>query len=297
MTMLPAYAIHGGQATGEMLRLVSHATSSGARGIARPHDFRVTPRGGGEVNIAPGGALLPTRYVSSPMFQTYAVGMTHQVNIPIPPTGSGSGAVRYVIARIEDPQYGGQDMGSPNWRFDVVGSISNLPYPFVELAKITMPPSTSTITGAMIEDIRNVALPRNERHVVFVQNVGTDYVQTSEFESFTTGYERFTVPDWANRVIIRADVLGVVNQQANVDGQLAVRFGNINVGVRRFDYNWDGQTERHDLTIAGEADISMRGGVEHVLKVVGRRMGGSGRLYADNQSAVIFEFDFIEAPA
>lgn len=297
MTKLPAYAVHGEQLTGEMLRLVANAVSSGARGIARPNDLKVTASTAGNVSIAPGGALLPTLYASSPQFQTYAVGSTAAELVPIPPTGSGSGATRYVIARIEDPQYGGQDMGAPNWDFNVVGSITNLPYPFVELAKIVQPANTSVITDAMITDLRKVALPRTERHVVVVPSDGTYTLTSSTFVNYLAGYTSDITPEWATRLIVRADVIGVLNNTANLDGFIKIMYAGIDVGVRRFDINWNGATERHDIAIVGEADISSRQGVNSALQLRARRANGSGKLVADSQTSVIFEYEFIEAPA
>lgn len=294
MTRLPAYAITGRELTADALRVFGYAATAGQRGIASPTDFKVEAIGGASVRVNPGGAVMPTRFVSSPQYHSYAVAMDSAENVAIPATGSGGGATRYVIARIHDEQYGGGSAPAPNWTLEVVSSIATLPYPFVEFAKINQPASTSVITAAMIEDVRTIARPRTERHVKVVPVPVNQTMDGSSFVNFGGTVELTTVPFWANRVIVRADLIGVVNQVANLDGQFAISFGSKVLSTRRFDINWNGQTERHDFTMVGEANIADKALLEQSLRVRARRMNGTGKLFVDTSSATMFEYEFIE---
>src|SRR5690606_8349644 len=111
MALLPAYAVDGGTLPAEMLRMVAYNLSGGANGIAQPGDLRVTPlpTPGGGVMIAPGGALMRTRFAGASAQQTYAAMNDSSEMLTIPATDSGGSRTDYIILRIDDPDYTGQE--------------------------------------------------------------------------------------------------------------------------------------------------------------------------------------------
>ena len=184
---LPAFAIQDAEINGAILRTVAYVASSGVPGVVTPDAMKVTAAGS-SVSIAPGAATIPTRYASSPSFNAYVAASTAPESLAIPATGSGGGATRYIIARIDDPEYGGQgDVEGVYWRFEQVSSITNLPYPFVALARINQPASTVAITDAMIVDLRVVSTPRRVRDARDLLATGSQDLTSTTFVDFPVG--------------------------------------------------------------------------------------------------------------
>lgn len=303
MTRLPAFAVEGALATGQMLRTASYIGSGGQTGIVDPGSFKVTAAGA-SVSVAPGAAVAATRYAGSPSFNSYVMVSTGVETIPIPATGSGGGATRYIIARLDDPEHGGQvDEAGIYWRLEQVGSITGLPYPFVPLAKITQPASTSTITNAMITDLREVAVPRRKRdtHENFVA-AANDLTSGSfiDWPLASSAVTWLTIPEWATKAIVRCDLLETMLRNANADGEFVLMFGSqpSYSGARRWDEVWKGATERSDHTIVSSFQIpqAMRG-TSQPLRIRARRLNGTGALRADTYTQVIYDVEFIEEAA
>lgn len=216
MALTTAWAVDGSQAPASVGRMVAWCASNGATGIVQAGDLKVsalaTP--GGAVNIAPGGALMSDGYPSQAKGQTYATLNDATAQLTIPATGSGGGRTDYVILRIDDWNETGQTPAdpttAPGCSFQRVSSISNLTYPFVALAKIAIPASTGTITGAMITDLRQVANPRTKDIVISAPGVASDQDQTLNvvggtgeiFPAARIAMQTVDVPTWATRIQI-----------------------------------------------------------------------------------------------
>ncbi|WP_420733180.1 hypothetical protein [Brevibacterium luteolum] len=212
----------------EGARLALYAATKGARGVAGPGDMRVTalPVPGGAVRVHTGGSVTPNDYIPGGGGQAYAMREESHSDIPIPATGSSGGATRYLVARVDDPQYAGPEpadpVNGPYNRYALVGSETGHAYPHVPLAKITQPANTATITPDMITDIRTIALARREERVFARPRVQADNSPQNWLtaklnvggEYFPGGGESpngFTVrvPDWAVMMIVEADWLSV----------------------------------------------------------------------------------------
>lgn len=303
MARLPAFAVDGALATGRLLRTVAYAATSGQTGIVTPDSMKVTASGAG-VSIAAGAAVAATRYVSSPAFNSYVVTADSGESLAIPATGSGGGATRYIIARVDDPEYGGQ--GDPTkvfWRYDQVASITALAYPFVPLARINQPASTTTITDAMITDLREIATPRTKRYTETVNVTIPANLTSSTYVRFPhENLLEVDVPEWATKLIVRADIVETLHSVGNVDGWMVLRLGGadgeMDSDARRYDEVWSGSDARRDHTIIGTLDVpaSARGGMRG-LQVRGRRVAGSGYLRCDAYTQVLYDIQFLEAPA
>ena len=238
MALTPAYAVDGGRIDARMFRSVAWAATSGAAGIVNATDLRVTPLAvpGTKVNIGPGGALLPMRFAGASSTQSYAVINDAVMQLDIPATGSASGRTDYIIIRIDDwhftsAQPPADPVAATYCSVQRVSSIASLAYPFVVLAKITLPPSTGTITSAMITDLREVANPRTKR-VLRVNPQSTPTTETLSVTAVTGEYfpnvggtQRIDIPSWATRVKIRGDWLQMW-QLANSTCNVWVEFGD-----------------------------------------------------------------------
>jgi hypothetical protein len=246
--MIGGSALH----SAEVGRQLAFMASSGATGVTLPTDLRVTalPTAGSSVRINPGGGPIANTYPGA-SGQSYVVRNPSATDLPVPATGSGGGATRYVIVRIDDPQYGGQvpanPVVGPYVYPTLVSSLTGITYPHMVLARIDQPANTATITQAMITDLREVAVPRSLDIVRANPTIYTDTGLT--LANTTTGGEQFPdnafqdvkVPTWATRMQVRAEWLAVRYGATNKWGQYWLHYGRPAIGyeheTQRFSFD------------------------------------------------------------
>ncbi|NHN55768.1 hypothetical protein G9U51_08260 [Calidifontibacter sp. DB0510] len=315
MALIPAYAVDGGRVPASMLRMVLWAATGGANGIVTSSDLRVsalsTP--GAAVNVGPGGALLANRFSGAPASQSYAAINDATVQVSIPATGSSGGRTDYVILKIDDwhfdnSQAPADPLAALYCSLQRVGSITGLPYPFVPLAKITIPASTGAITGAMITDLRTLARPRKERVLLPNPNtaagIETLTATTTEYFPNQGGGRRVDIPSWATRVAIRADWLQMIAPAGNCQGSLWVGWGDWtgtdfeqHTQTFAFDNVAATNASRMSVTVAEEMYIPPKyRGVQNVsFQMQGHRNSTSVLgLKADNWSGSVLDLEFKE---
>lgn len=224
------WMIGGNQAvhSADVGRRLAFMASSGATGITLPGDLRVTalPTPGGAVRILPGGGPIANTY-SGGSGQSYVVSNPTSTDLSIPATGSGGGATRYVIVRIDDPQYGGavpaDPANGPYVKATYVSTLSGITYPYMPLAKIVQPANTATITQSMITDMREMAMPREKTVVYARPNITGDaglvlngrqaWPDGEWFPNVggqdNNGIHYIDIPKWATRMEIRAEWIAV----------------------------------------------------------------------------------------
>jgi len=317
MTRLPAFAVDGALASGRLLRTVAYASTSGMAGIVTPESMKVTANGAA-VSIGPGAAVIPTRYVASPAYNSYVVTADASESLAIPATGSGGGATRYIIARIDDPEYGGQgDAQGIFWRYEQVSSITNLAYPFIALARINQPASTTTITAGMITDLRQVATPRVKPELrVLNLPVGvtdrltntTPYPGGQTFpQAATDAWGPIDIPTWATRVKIVMTWSSLKVPPGNVTGHLWVQIGlntdpdKIVTQASAYDTLGLSQYSRDTIVHADEVLLppAVRGTSKRFYPrgAVSSASAGSPQLEVASTTAMILQLEFLETPA
>ena len=308
MALLPAFAIDGGRVPASMLRMVAWVATSGASGIVQPTDLRVraltTP--GGAVSVAPGGAVIATRYSNSTAQQSYMVANDQSFNVTIPAAGA-SGRTDYVILRINDPQYAGQARADPETALYCEGvTVASLPttYPYVPLAKIVIPANTAAITNAMITDLRKVANPRKERHLFAydLSAANADLLTTEETWPNVVHY--VDIPEWATRAHIVATYAQVLvpagsNQQGWLGARLSGGGTGVNSPTTRFDGSAPASRTRQTFVAAGDIYVpaQMRGYANGEVRTRATVSADDtdGRLKLDAGSAVVVDIEFREA--
>lgn len=260
------YLVGGGfEHSAEIMRVMLAAATSGAEGIMTPGDMKVNPLPvpGTSVVVAPGNALIRNSY-SGGAGQTYATRAPEQTELPIVATGSAGGRTDLIVARIDDPTYGGGPFDPLTFeaaKFEVIRGVPantkttkglGLNYPAIALARVTLPASTGTVTAGMITDLREVALPRKERHLYvypLVQGDGIHRIVNKRDigdwwpnPDTVTGW-RIDVPEWAQRVRIIGQAGGVLIRRgsANAWGRVWARIGSIydERGVNTQETSWD----------------------------------------------------------
>lgn len=169
---VPFFVGGGALHSAETARLLAYAATGGIAGVAAASDLQITqlPTAGTSVRAASGGAVIPNLYPGGSQ-QSYVGRAASTTDVPVTATGSGSGRVDLVIARIDDPQYGGTipvDVTiGPYIRLDIIQNVAagsttlpaGIAYPAIVLARLDIPASTATITTSMITDLRSAANP------------------------------------------------------------------------------------------------------------------------------------------
>lgn len=256
------YLVGGGfEHSAEVMRAALAAATSGAEGIVTPGDFKVTPTAvpGTNVAVAPGNALIRNSYGGGGA-QTYAVRAPSQTQLPIQATGSAGARTDLVVARVDDPTYGGGAFDPATFeaaRFEVIRGVPastrtaaelGLSYPAIALARVTLPASTGTVTAGMITDLRKLAQPRKERHLFVhpltagdgLQRLGAEALEGQYWPQVTQW--RVDVPEWAQRVRLLAHWGGVQLLAAggNSWGRVWIRLGSTSSeGITSQETSWD----------------------------------------------------------
>lgn len=316
-----AWAIGGGaEHTPEVARALAYAATSGGEGVVEPSSCKVTalPTPGSSVRIAPGAVLIRNRYAGGDQ-QTYTARNRQSHNKAITPTG-GSPRADLVIARIHDPQYGGEVPADPtDYQYVTTEIISGVPsgtetaaelnlgYPAIALARIVIPANTSTITNAMIQDLRKVAQPRSLRRMFPIYGTGNKnttghLIPTSGYSSWPIRPEQrptIWVPEWATHLTIVGHYSGVYfHRGASTDDTVAgirTGFGTGagENGILIEDVDQEGG--RKHYVVVGDHEVSPdRRGSFQQINLQATRTAGSGSWWADYQTSIMIDVEFTE---
>lgn len=307
--------IGGGAEHGpEVSRMLAYAATSGAEGIVSPADLKVValPTPGASVRVMPGGGVALNRYPGATN-QSYTIRNATATDVSVPATGSSGGAVRYLILRVDDPQYGGQvpanRLTGPYVRFDLVNSVANLAYPYVLLARIDQPANTATITQAMITDLREVANPRTGRVLRMLRGTPSADL-TTQLPSYQnwpiTTPPTIEVPSWATHVQATMQVygVGIINAATLGDWELVIGWAPgpvIISNMSTYDFNQFGTASNPmrapamGLSLDKPVPAAMRGTTQTIRGRGGRSLSsGSGFLRSDQQTQTVFDVWFME---
>lgn len=307
---VPWFIGGGAEHSPAVARRLAYSATGGSNGVATAIDLRVLELDvpGTAVRILPGGAIVLNQYPGG-QGQTYIANNSSATELQVPATGSESGAVSYVIIKIDDPDFTGNTpadpVNGPYVSFELVSSITGLAYPHVVLAKIDQPASTGTITQDMITDMRKVANPRTESDVFPLPTTSggnTYYLTSTEGERFPPfSAQTVTVPAWATRMQIRTDWISVKYLNTTRRGENYVKYGPTGVEAETTHFQWDpaenGTTGSRDNWIMAD-DVAIpeawRGGTIS-LRAWGRIVAGSGgEVAVDPGSGLLWDIRFLE---
>lgn len=312
------YMIGGGfEHSTEVMRAALAAATSGAEGVLGAGDFKVGPTAvpGSSVSIMPGNGLLRNSYVGGSA-QSYAVRAPSATELPIQATGSAGGRTDLVVARVDDPTYAGGPFDPATFeaaRFEVIRGVPattataaalGLGYPAIELARITLPASTGTVTAGMITDLRRVALPRRERRLSTIYPTG-DYESGTAHRAYTGSYAawpirpeerpQLLVPSWANQLQVVVHISGVQYVKGtSAISRLGLRTGFGTSGSEN-GIAVETTTGRHHYSVVGTHFIEeSRRGTPQLLNVQAVQTAGDGVFWADYQTSVAIDAEFSE---
>ncbi|MFF8250072.1 hypothetical protein [Streptomyces griseus] len=278
-------------------------------GVTRGTDLKVTQLStpGSSVQVSSGTGLVRGRYTA---YQgTYAVMNVGSTNVAIAPTG-GSSRSDMLIIRVEDKEYEGNidpTTGEVNY-FQIISNVSSSATAIpdgrtgIPLARIDIPASTSTITNAMIKDIRQVANPRRDRQLLTFSPAGTSTSISNSngtFAYFSTapGWN-IAIPAWATVVRVRVDIAQIKYSVAAFIGQLRATFGaSLTLQPVILD---DNQTaiRRAVAVVADTLTIpdAYRGSTQLLRPQATGTTGNTGTVAVDGSSTLIADIEFFEGP-
>ena len=327
-----ASAINGAELDGSLIRRATYAAVK-TSGIANSDDLKVqqlsTPGVG--IRIAAGSGVVLNGYQSS-INEAYVVSNPSEHIVPSGsmPASNPSAKSYIVAAVIGDPDF--SQVGHPfmlstdppagtELTFEYVRVVLievsagttelSVPYPALVLARIDVPASTTTITNAMITDLRKLVLSRQEQRV-FVSPEGawtnaspvripaaSDYANWGSSEFSPT----VEVPSWATRAVVVASINGVRLQDTsvNVTGKIRAKIGSVVGTAVFFDYAIvsGGGALRDNIQCAGDFDVTSVAGTSQVLRVEGYENVPASpttnqRLALQNGAQMILDVRFFE---
>jgi hypothetical protein len=311
MALFPAPILtNGATHSAQQFRMLVRDLANGADGITQGDDLKVIQRAtpGGGILVGDGSAVVRGR---ANTFQgSYAACNIGAVDVPIAATG-GSGRSDMVILRIEDPEYEGTLNPATDQiaYFQVISNVSSAATAIpdsrtgIPLARIDIPASTSTITNAMVTDLRKVANPRRSRSLLTQSpaSISTGIGSSTSYSYFSTAAGwNITIPDWASKVIVKLDVSPLRYDLGNFFGQISATFGaSLSVQATLLDDNQGTGPRRIPAIMADTLTIpTAYRSTTQLLRVraSGLTAGQAARIYVDSGTTLVADVQFEEAP-
>lgn len=250
------YAVDGSVIPGAGLRRHLHNSTSGAAGVVRPGDLKITALNtpGPGVQVAAGDDLVPCRAPGRER-ETYGVPLSAAQDYMgdsgegLPGTGSSGGRRDMIIHEITDPSLPRTYTPSTEIPEGVYSKISVVPgvpsgaktvadVPALNdvtcyaLAAINYPASTATIQNAMIEDLREVAQPNirtDVREYSLEPDDGDPAITNTTVDGQTwpqrvdSAWADVPIPEWATHVRVVMTWNGVRVPAGNSGGRIWVQ--------------------------------------------------------------------------
>lgn len=312
---VPWFIDGGAKHSGAVARTLAYAATGGATGIISPADLKVQalPTPGTAVQVLPGAAVMVNRFPGA-RNEAYTARNSTATEVEVPATGSSGGATRFLILRVDDPEFAGGAPADPQLgpyvHFEWVNSITNLAYPFVALAKLTQPANTATITNAMLTDLRILANPRTQRIQKMTRGIPTTDLTTQlpYFQDWPHYVPQIDIPEWATHVQATLQVFGVgiVSAATLGDWELVIGWapGPVLISdLSTYDFNEFGtganpmRAPAMGVIIDKPIPESMRGTTQTIRGRGGRSLAsGGGFIRSDHQTQIAFDVWFSEEP-
>jgi hypothetical protein len=323
---LGVWAIDGQTNDAILARLQLQAATSGAEGVVGAGDLVVsaTSTPGSSVLISSGACVVLGKEAA---FQGAYFGFNvGNETLPITATGGGGGRSDLIVARVEDPTVAGtpwtHDPATDSLIYarvieDVDPATTTAPddQSAIALARIDIPVSTSTITQAMITDLRSaddnvtVANGRAQRALRVQRGVNpVDFAGniTASYENFPDLVWTVVVPSWATQVQVVGHWGQMMFQNSDGSGD-AQGHMRVHLGVGGTDiytvasiYNFNintGNAQRVSMFTADQIAVpaALRGQTCSLsMQVQGG--GTAGRLKADDAANFYVDLEFLEIP-
>ncbi|MEU0857422.1 hypothetical protein ABZ352_18560 [Streptomyces griseofuscus] len=315
---VPWFTEGGAEHSSEVARLLAYAAFGGAEGIVGSGDLRVralsTPAAA--VQVLTGACAITNRASGSP-YQSYAARLPVADQVPIAATGV-SARSDLIVARIENPWSYGETWPNPSdpkvGPYVFTRVISGVPKTTtrvsqvrasdsaIALARIDIPANTSTITSAMITDLRSMVSPRRDRrlYTAFPGSLSTLTYSDNKWHNWPGDPAKWDidVPTWATRLKIVTTLAGLRMTKSNIYATMQNVFGSIQGQNTVIDDDSGSGTRRQTIVIADNMSISssLRGTTQRLYLQTYMSKSETGDLSVDGSTSIVADLEFVEDP-
>ncbi|WP_435060380.1 hypothetical protein [Streptomyces sp. bgisy060] len=315
---VPWFTEGGAEHSSEVARLLAYAAFAGGEGVVGTGDLQVRalPSPAAAVNIYTGACAILNKAPGG-RYQAYAARLPVADQVPVAATGATKRS-DLVVARIENPHSVGETWPQPSdpkvGPYVYTRIISNVPSTTtnvrqirpsdsaITLARIDLPANTSSVTQAMIKDLREMVAPRSRRRLYTSSPLGDQnwpgnakgtYAPWPPAASWTV-----EIPPWATKGRIMLTIAGVQVLRGGVWGFCAWQLGAIRSESVVLDTGKADGSERIHLISADTITIptSMRGTVQPLRGLIALDDDNAGTLQADVATTCILDVDWAEDP-
>jgi hypothetical protein len=309
------WAVGGGaENPPEAARLLAYIAARTERGVVLPADCAVmaTAVPSGQVRVVSGGVVIPN---GKTVAETYFGRNPEDHVVTITPTDAGGGRSDLVYVRIADPQYVDEPAPAsvpdgPYNTVEVIAGVSPTTKTLadaiaqglapvgrtgLELARVTLPASTGTVTQGMITDLRRVANPRRTREQFTAAGSSQNLTNAGYVTFPSTATWSVDVPAWATHAVVHFVAGGVRFNTDNVIGYMRAAIGSVVGQGVAYDMQSPTGVSRGDVHAADTVAIpdALRGTTQTV-KAQGYRSSGTGYLQSFTSTICVMDVEFFE---
>lgn len=322
MTFLEApLSVDGALIGSAHVRRGNYMAARGNEGILEGPDLKVSqlPTPGNGVLISAGNGVVKNRYQTVPN-EAYVVAnpSVHTVLPESMPTSQPSAKSYLVLVTVGDPEF--SQVGHPwmpsepldpeeaedfqyvrVWLYEVAAGTTAFTggFPALVLARIDIPPSTTTITNVMITDLRKLANPRVSEELYIVNGLAANDLNTVSpaYETFGQS-QSVAIPTWASRAKATVHIEGLALSNAiNAYFRLNVVSGPAGSNI---PFNKSAPTSGSDrvgFDVAASLDVASIAGTSKTFRVEAQTFTGMGsRLDIDASTSSWMRIRFEEEP-
>jgi len=307
-------------------RLLSHVAFGGQEGIvgARDLEVRALATPGGGVRVFPGACSVRNRAANA-KYEAYACRLPMADEVTITPTTSSGGRSDLIVVRVENSNIDSEPWDPPEdprlgpYVFtrvipNVGASVTtveqlNLGYSALALARVDLPPSTTTVTQAMVKDLRKMTnVLRGVPEVGAVETPAT--VQKQPVGTWGnwpgTFGPQIEIPAWATHVVAKVKVLGASFGRGSGGGSnpaanVRIALGSLLGATTFFNVQIEQWTDRTTIGAAMPRlaiPVAMRGTTQTLRLQANAHAGlwNGDQVWTDSGSMVEYDVDFIALP-
>lgn len=318
------WAIDGARTSSALARLSSYASGGGRSGVIRPTDLRVTALAvpGQGLRISSGGATILNGYLSDPD-EAYVVSNPAEhvvLAASMPPSTPGTSYYLVCIV-VGDPEF--DQTGHPFMPGTALDPVDALDFEYVRivvlpcgasddsfedlgvayagyaLARLEVPGSTTTITNAMITDLRDLSKPRQYTELLTGRPSATEQRLDTTTSPGGAWYEwvdfrpYVDIPKWATRMRILTHMNSIGSMGENPLAEVRTVVEASAGPAQTFDV--DGASSRSSLMTSFDQDVALIAGTTVELRIQGRQLFDQpGYAFVDERTQVTFDVRFDE---
>ncbi len=308
MTLLqPALLTDGGSHPAALVRRFQQMVALGNEGIDEGADLKVrqTATASTSIIIGPGNGVVRGRasatqgtyFVSNPDDHTKGPGVVPSV---------ASVQHYLVVLRVADPAFEGT--ADPNLNMNTIevvsttlgGTTLTAGTTGIVLARLEVPADTTTITNAMIVDLRKMANPRRQRTLtpVFIPTTPVDPLEAAVDvrENWPDAATlSVSIPIWATFMFVMTTISGVSTRTGNTHGDSRTLVGTAATQAIAWNHDWVGTTQRITVISGGRFNIAAAArGTTQTMRTDAVRRNTTGTLEANGGTTVFFDYEFVE---